>query len=319
VIEHPTIVVLRQKPHGLPATDLVEALRERLSTGEVRHAATLDGELSLAAEADVLVGGSLQQDVLSAAADLSLFACSYAGYEHLPLEALQDRSIAVTNAGGVHAPNAAEHAIGSLLAMVRDLPGFRRQQREREWRNVPTGELAGGTVLVVGMGAIGTAICRRLDGFDVEVVGVRHSPEKAGPADQIVGYDEFHSALPDADAVILACPLTDRTRYLLDREAFRTLPPNAIVVNVARGRVVDTEDLVDSLRANHLGGVALDVTDPEPLPEDHPLWTFENVLLTPHNAGYTPKYYERLADIVAENVERAVESGEWDDLRNQIV
>ena len=101
-----------------------------------------------------------------------------------------------------------------------------------------------------------------------------------------------------------ACPLTDETRGLVGREEFVTLPPNAVLVNVARGPVVDTDALVTALRGNWVRGASLDVTDPEPLPPDHPLWGLDDVLITPHNAGHTPQYYERLADIVAENVRR---------------
>jgi phosphoglycerate dehydrogenase-like enzyme len=116
---------------------------------------------------------------------------------------------------------------------------------------------------------------------------------------------------------VLACPLTETTDSLIDGNALKTLPEDAVVVNVARGGVVDTSALVSALRSNDLRGAVLDVTEPEPLPEDHPLWGFQNVLITPHNAGHTPRYYERLADIVAENV-RKLDAGE-NDLINRIV
>ena len=315
----PTIAVFRQKPHGLPADELVELLRERLPTASVLRCATSRDERTAIADADVVVGQSMTEDLLAEAENLSLFACSFAGYDHLPLSAFERRGVTVTNAAGVHASNAAEHAIGGLLALTRGLFDARRRQRNREWRNVRTGELAGGGVTVVGMGAIGEAVCERLAPFGVDITAVRHSPEKGGPADTVVGYDEVESAVVDASAVVLACPLTDTTRHLLDRALLKTLHPDAIVVNVARGGVVDTDALVASLRANHVGGAVLDVTDPEPLPTDHPLWTFENVLITPHNAGYTPEYHERLANLVAENVETAMASGEWTGLENQVL
>jgi phosphoglycerate dehydrogenase-like enzyme len=171
---------------------------------------------------------------------------------------------------------------------------------------------------VVGLGAIGNAVVDRLSGFDVETVGVRYSPEKGGPTDEVYGFEKIHEAVAGTRYIALACPLTDKTRELVDGSLLRTMPPDAILVNVARGPVIDTDALVDALRRNHIGAAALDVTDPEPLPADHPLWGFENVLVTPHNAGHTPEYYERLADIVAENVEQAADSGEWDGLRNQV-
>ena len=319
MVDAPDILVTRQKPHGLPAESLASTLADTVPAHSVSMARTTSEERTLIEDADVVVGDSITEESLDAAEELSLFACSFAGYEHLPLESFEKRDIAVTNASGVHASNVAEHAVGGLLALTRGLLTARRHQRNREWRNFQVDELAGSTVTVVGMGAIGRAICQRLQGFDVELVGVRNSPEKDGPADSIVGYDDLDSALAAASAVILACPLTNRTRHMFDREAFRTMHPDAVLVNVARGGVVVTDALVQAIRANHIGGAALDVTDPEPLPPDHPLWTFENVLVTPHNAGHTPRYYERLAAILEENVEHAMETGEWRGLKNQVL
>jgi phosphoglycerate dehydrogenase-like enzyme len=166
------------------------------------------------------------------------------------LDALRERGVAVTNASGVHAPNVSEYALGAVLTFARGFLESRRRQRRREWRSHQVHELAGSTVAVVGMGAIGQSVVDRLDAFDVHTVGVRYTPEKGGPTDEVYGYDDV------------------------------------------------SEALVGALRANSVRGAALDVTDPEPLPEDHPLWGFENVLVTPHNAGHTPEYFERLADWV---------------------
>jgi phosphoglycerate dehydrogenase-like enzyme len=181
--------------------------------------------------------------------------------------------------------------------------------------------MAGSTATVVGLGPIGEAIVRRLEGFDVDTVGVRYTPEKGGPTDEVVGFEDapLDDALARTDYLFLACPLTDTTRGLIDESAFATLPPDAAIVNVARGPVIDTDALVDAIRSNGIRGAALDVTDPEPLPEEHPLWSFENVLITPHNAGYTPNYYERVADILARNLERIADTGSYDDLENRVV
>ncbi|MFB6188758.1 MAG: D-2-hydroxyacid dehydrogenase [Halapricum sp.] len=315
----PQILVLQQKPHGMAVDRLVSALGDRYDPSAVSLARTTAEAREAVETATVVVGNSISTDLLDRAESLQLFACSYAGTDHLPLETLADRGVTVTNAGGVHASNVAEHAIGSLLGLTRGLFRARENQRDSRWQHFQVGELAGGTVTIVGLGAIGTAIAERLRPFDITLRGVRHSPERGGPVDTVYGYDEFEDAIVGTDAIVLACPLTETTRGLLDADAFEIVHPETIVVNVARGGVIETDALVSELRSNHLGGAALDVTDPEPLPEDHPLWAFENVLITPHNAGYTPEYYERLADIVIENVERAIETGSWTDLRNQIV
>ncbi len=159
-----------------------------------------------------------------------------------------------------------------------------------------------------------------LEPFGVETIGVRYTPAKGGPTDEVIGFDgpEFESALARSDYVVLACPLSETTEGLIGAEEFDTLAPDAVVVNVARGPVVDTDALVDAVRSNQLRGAALDVTDPEPLPEDHPLWNFENVHITPHMAGHTPKYYERCADILARNLNRVDETGEFRGLENQV-
>ncbi|QSG12888.1 Phosphoglycerate dehydrogenase or related dehydrogenase [Halapricum desulfuricans] len=314
----PEILVLPQKPHGIPVESLVSSLRARYD-GDVSFARTSDEIDAALLSATLVVGNYISPDDLDRADALELFACSYAGTDHLPLSELREHGVTVTNAGGVHASNVAEHAVGSLLSLTRGLFRARRQQRNHEWRNFQPGELAGRTVTVVGLGAIGTAIARRLRPFDIDLRAVRHTPEKGGPADAVFGYDDLETALAGSEGVVLACPLTETTEGLLDGAAFDLLDPDAVVVNVARGGVIETNALVDALRWNHIRGAALDVTDPEPLPPEHPLWDFENVLITPHNGGYTPEYYDRLADIVVGNVEHAVESGSWDDLDNQVV
>ena len=315
-----TIVVFRDTTHGLPAREYAAELRERLPDCEVRLARTPHEEREYVAGADVATGEDIDQDVLAAGADLQLFACSWAGTEHLPLDALRERDVAVTNAAGIHAPNIAETVLGFVLTFARRLhEGWRRTQK-REWRHFQGYELQGSTVTVVGMGSIGTATLRRLEGFGVETVGVRHSPEKGGPADEVVSYDEraVHEAFARSEYVVLACPLTETTRGLVDEAAFRTLPPEAVLVNVGRGKVVDTGALTAALEGQSIRGAALDVVDPEPLPVDHPLWRFENVLVTPHNAGHSPQHWPRLADLLAENVHRLRES-ETAELENEVL
>jgi phosphoglycerate dehydrogenase-like enzyme len=312
------ILVLREAIHGMPIEALAADISERLPDHEVRFARTRAEERERIADARIVVGTSIDEELLDAAESLDLFACVFAGYGHLPLSALAERDVAVTSAVGVHATNIAEHVLGVVLAFTRDFFRGRRLQNREEWRSYHTRELAGSTVAVVGLGAIGSAVAERLQGFDVHVTGVRRSPEKGGPADEVFGPDEFEAAIADADYVVLACPLTEETRGLIDRHALTTMPGHCVVVNVARGPVVDTDDLVYALQRNAIGGAALDVTDPEPLPPGHPLWNFENVFITPHNSGHTPHYYERVADILAENVER-IEAGGYTGLRNQVL
>ncbi|MFC6890347.1 D-2-hydroxyacid dehydrogenase [Halorubrum trueperi] len=312
----PDVVVLRQTIHGSDGRDLAAAVRERLPDAEVARAQTPEEERKLLETARVAVGLDIDEEQLAAAENLELFACVFAGTGHLPGEALADRGVAVTNASGVHGPNISEYVLGAMITHARQWDRAHRQQARREWRNYETTEVYGSTVAIVGLGAIGETIVDRLEPFDVDTVGVRYSPEKGGPTDDVYGFDDFHEAIADAEYVVLACPLTETTRGLVDAEALRTMRSDAVLVNIARGPVVDTDALVSDLRNSRIRGAALDVTDPEPLPEDHPLWGLSNVTITPHNAGHTPYYYERVADILAENMDR-LDAG--DDLKNRVV
>ncbi|MFW6003016.1 MAG: D-2-hydroxyacid dehydrogenase [Halanaeroarchaeum sp.] len=305
------ILVLREGTEGLSMASYAETLRERLPDRTVRLARTPRQEREAIEDARVVTGITLDERLLDRAENLALFACTFAGTDHLPLDALAERDVAVTNAGGIHAPGIAEQAIANMLVFARRLhEGWRRKQRA-EWRHFQSGELLGSTVTIVGLGSIGRAVARRLQGFEVETIGIRYTPSKGGPTDEVAGFDEaaIHESLARSEYVVLACPLNDLTRGLLGPEEFATMRTDAVLVNTARGGIVDTDALVSALRTNAIRGAALDVTDPEPLPADHPLWTLENCLVTPHTGGHTPRHWDRLADIVAENVAR-LESGE---------
>ena len=317
----PDVVVLRRGTHGLPAEEYADEIRERLPDSDVRLARTPAEERELVADAPIVTGVSIDEDLLARAENLQLFACAYAGYGHLPMDELESRGVTVTNAAGIHAPSIAEQVLGSILLFARRLDeGLRRTQRH-EWRHYQAYELTDSTVTVVGLGAIGQAVVQRLQGFEVETIGVRYTPEKGGPTDEVIGFDEddFHDALARTDYLVIACPLSETTRGLVGTEEFHTLPEEAVLVNVARGPIVDTDDLLTAIQKQGLRGAALDVTDPEPLPEDHELWNMENVLITPHNAGHTPKHWDRLADILARNVAQIDETGSYDDLENQVL
>ncbi|WP_435073953.1 D-2-hydroxyacid dehydrogenase [Halorubrum sp. HHNYT27] len=314
------VAVLDQDAHGIPAAEYAEILDRRLPEHEVRLAATPDEHRRYLREATVVAGRNIDAKEVSTAENLRLFACNSAGVDHLPLDAFAEQGVAVTNASGVHGPNIAEHVLGSVLTFTRRLDEGRRRQQRREWRRFQSfTELAGSTVTVVGLGAIGEAVVERFEGFDVETVGVRHTVAKGGPTDEVVGYGDLPDVLPKTDVLVLACPLTETTEGLIGTAELEGLPTDAIIVNIARGGVIETPALVDAIRSNAIHGAALDVTDPEPLPSDHDLWGFENVFITPHVAGHTPKYWERRADVLVENLERITETGEYEGLRNQVL
>jgi len=314
----PDVVVLRAGTEGLPAEPYAEAIRERLPDHDVRLARTPGQERELVTDARVVTGVDIDESLLARAERLELFACAFAGTEHLPMEALRERGVAVTNAGGIHAPGLAELALGGMLTFARRLDEGWRRTEAREWRHFQSRELTGSTVTVVGLGSIGQALVKRLQGFETHTIGVRYTPSKGGPTDEVIGFEPeaIHDALARTEYLVIACPLTDTTRELIGEAEFATLPPDAVLVNVARGGIVDTDALVAAIREQQLRGAALDVTDPEPLPPDHPLWGFGNVLITSHSGGHTPEHWPRLADILAENVERLAAG---DRLENEIL
>lgn len=232
-----------------------------------------------------------------------------AGNDRVPLTTLRERGVTFTR-GTVHGPAVAEHALALALALVRGLPGFRDRQHERRWDRrlgAQLGSLAGRTLTVVGLGAIGEAVVRRALAFEARVEGVTRRPEAYGgrlDPGSVHPPDELRRVLERTDVLVLACPLTDETRGLIDAQAFRAMPRTAVLVNVARGAVVDEEALVAALERGDVAGAGLDVFDEEPIPDDSPLWGLENVLLTPHVGVHSRWYADRVTERFLESYDR---------------
>lgn len=315
----PDIVVLRKGTEGLSTATYADVIREKLPNHEVAHARTTYQEREYLTSARVATGITLEEEYVDGIDNLDLFVVAGSGYNHLPMDALTQQGVVVANGAGIHAPGLAEQALGYCLSFARHLHEGWEQKQDAEWRHYKAGEFTGSTVTVVGLGAIGTEFVTRLQGMDVHTIGVRYTPAKGGPTDEVIGFDdrEFQEALSRTDYLVLSTPLSDVTRGVIDSEELATLPPNAVVVNVSRGAVLDTEALLSSIMSEGIRGAALDVTDPEPLPHSHALWRMDNVLITPHMGGHTPKHWERLAEIVRENVER-LEAGDRGRFRNQV-
>jgi phosphoglycerate dehydrogenase-like enzyme len=206
--------------------------------------------------------------------------------------------VLLCDARGVHDSSTSEWVLTAVLAHLRNFPAFARAQERREWRYTQTDELAGKRVLVVGAGAVGSAIVRRLEPFEVSLTLVAR---RARPG--VHGIDELPSLLPAADIVVLVVPLTAATTRLVDADFLAAMPDGALLVNAARGPVVDTEALTAEVGKGRLSA-ALDVTNPEPLPADHPLWTMPNVLITPHVGGSVRGLLARAYGLVGAQLRR---------------
>jgi phosphoglycerate dehydrogenase-like enzyme len=292
------------------------AIRDRLGDADLRVATDEATTLEHAPDAEVVVTHRLSGPLLDAATGLRWVHVLSAGIDQLDLEELRERGIVLTNSSGIHAQPIGEHVLGALLHFARRFDRAVAQQHRREWDRYGAGELADWTVAVVGVGAIGTRVVELCTAVGAETVGVKRDPSDAPAAlADCLPPIGLHDALDRADCAVLACPLTDETRGLIDADALAALG-EGVLVNVARGAVVDEDALVAALDAGRLRGAALDVFAEEPLPEDSPLWGFENVLLTPHTAGTTPHYWERAADLFAENYRRYLDG---EALRNRRV
>ncbi len=301
------------------ASGLRDALDGRLPDGALVRARTGDETDELLPEADGMVTAGLSEEMLDAAENLQWVQVLSAGVDHYDVDALRARDVVLTNASGVHAEPIAEQVLWYLLTFERRLHVGVRQQERGVWERFEGGELRGKTLGIVGVGAIGTRVAEVGAGLGMRVVGTKRDVTDA-PAvlDDVYPADEYAEVLRQADYVVLACPLTDETRGLVGSEEFRLMPSDAVLVNIARGDVVDEAALIRALQYRQIRGAGLDVFSTEPLPAESPLWDLSNAVLTPHMAGSTPHKTERWREIIVENYD-ALAAGDRDEMVNRIV
>jgi phosphoglycerate dehydrogenase-like enzyme len=298
------------------AEELSEARRQELSrlAPHVRVVVGLSREEALrrAEEAHAADGRYATPEFLRAAKNLVWVQAQSAGvdrYRSIP-ELVGTEKIVLTNLRGVHGPAIADHVFAMLLALTRDLPVHLANRAEGKWSREGSGvlkpiALQGRTLLVVGIGGIGTEIARRGHGFGMRVLATRRGSDPAPAFVERVGKPaDLRAMLPEADVVAIAVPLTPETERLFDRAAFAAMKPKSYLVNIARGKVVDTDALLEALGSGKLAGACLDVTDPEPLPKDHALWKLPNVVITPHSASVAELTEERGWALFRENLRR---------------
>ncbi len=213
--------------------------------------------------------------------------------------------VIITSASGVHVGPLAEFCLLGLLAFTKDLPRLRTDQQAHHWDHYAVDELRGATVLILGLGAIGTEVARLAKTFATHTIGINRTGASASPhVDEVYPADRLYDLLGRADAVVVTLPLTRETRGMLDARALRRVKPGTILVNAGRGGVIDEPALVDVLREQHLGGAALEVFATEPLPHDSPLWDLPNVLISPHTAALSVHENERISELFCENLSR---------------
>lgn len=269
-------------------------------------------DLELLSEAEIIIGWGkgIKDTLLRQGSPLRWVQTWSAGVEKLPLEAMKERGILLTNASGVHAEPITAVIVSFMLMFTRNMhTAIRNQQRRRWYSDGQEGELTGKTAVIAGTGAIGSETARIAKAFRMNTIGVSRSGRPVEHFDRVFTTAELKEAVGQADFIINTLPITGETEGLFDRDIFGAAKHGAYYINIGRGATTHTDDLIAALNSGQLAGAGLDVFETEPLPEDHPLWGMEQVIMTPHCAGATDRYADRVVDIFTENMKAYLESG----------
>jgi len=304
------IVVVMEARQRESRPDAVAWLQEVAGDAEFVVAPSRDAAAKLLDGADVLLG-YCSHETLKHGKNLRYILNYSAGVDKCTSSPLiRERDLLVTNMRRIYGPGIAEHTIGMMYMLTRKLHVFHDRQREQQWdrgavqRN-EMWELQGRTLLIVGLGGVGTEIARRASALGMRVLATRNSSREGPDFVAYVGLsDELGELAAQADVVVNATPLTAATTGLFDRKFYSKMKPGAYFINVGRGKSVVTGDLIEALNSGHLGGAALDVQDPEPLPAGHPLWNARNIVITPHISAGSDAQMQRFWLLVRENLRR---------------
>lgn len=301
--------------------DQLRAVSPRLVVRQVRAQEWGEVPPALWSEVEVLYTG-LVPPPLELMPRLRWVQLDTSGVNHLLASSLWRSNIPLTTLNGVGPPSMAEYTLMMMLSLAHRMPAIVEHQQRHfwpapaaRWQLFMPLELRGATVGILGYGSIGQEIGRLARAFGMRVLALRRGSTRAdtfrfagGAAetapDTLYQPEQLHQMLAECDYLVLVLPYTAQTHHLIDAAALRAMKPSAFLINVARGGVVDETALEDALRAGQLAGAAIDVFEQEPLPAEHPFWSMKNVILSPHIAGYTPHYYERVLELFSENLRR---------------
>lgn len=247
-------------------------------------------------------GEDLTEETIHQAKQLKWLMIASAGVNELPLSVIKEKGIKVTNVSGIHKTPMAESILAHLLSYYRGLQTIYSQQTNKEWKKIQQTELKGKTALIVGPGRIGQEVARLLQAFGVKTIGLNHSGKQVEYFNQVAKVDNLMKELPGADIIISLLPSTKETHHLYQPEHFQAMKDTAIFMNFGRGDAVASPTIIQALEAGEIAKVVLDVFEKEPLPSDHPLWTIEDVVISPHASSHSSKYLERALEIFSNNL-----------------
>lgn len=287
-------------------------LQSVVSDVELVAASSYSEAVQLISDADGVMG-FCSDELVTRSSKLTWIQTYSVGVDRCVSDVLKSRNIILTNGQRLSGPNIAEHAIAMMTSLTRGLDAYHIKQQAGVWdRSVLPGadtiwELEGRTMLVVGLGGIGTEVAKRGHGLGMKVIATRNSRREGPDYVSYVGLaHELNELASKADVVINAMPLTPETQGVFNKEFFAAMPSHAYFISIGRGKSTVTDDLVAALKNGYIAGAGLDVTDPEPLPAEHPLWTTPRVMITPHIAWRSEKYVARRWVVMRENLRRYV-------------
>ena len=289
----------------------VEQLQSEFPQVEFHTAISLDEQLREVADADVICGWPDSPEVVSAAAKLRWIHCPGTGIDKIMAElpALADSDVVLTNARGPHANPMADHVLWMMLSLSHRGRQMAEDQRLRQWDTDRYShsfvELSGGTMGILALGDIGSAIARRAYGFDMDVYAVDINPVTPPPqVKEVWGLERLDELMAMCDWFVVTAPLTAESRGLIDARRIGLMKPSSYLIVISRGGIVDEDALADALCEGRLAGAGIDATAIEPLPQESPLWDLDNVVLSPHASALTPQMYEGRRQVFRENMRR---------------
>jgi len=270
-------------------------------------------------ETDVLITLRFSDSLLDRAKNLKWIQSIITGTDYIEnLPSFKDRQdLILTSSRGIHGPQMSEMAIMLMIALNRQFPRFLRNKDRRVWESWPAPILAGKTVGILGVGAIGEAIAKKCKAFEMTVLGVDPFPRKIDAVDTFHDLDQLHDVMSKVDYFISVAPSKPDNQNIIDTKAFSKMKPTAFFINMGRGELVDEEALFQVLKERKIAGAALDTFRQEPLPPDHPFWELDNLIITPHVGGRSDIYVRQAVEIIRENLKRFIK-GEIDKMMNVV-